>query len=130
MEDARCVFDIDSINQVVPSCPNPTMGGMHTNRHHEGLGLCVEALSKGRFGSSLIGMDACHNEIHLDQGIQIPGNISRAIPDCFFPNGTGSPARHQSCPDALFVCSIPGRRAHLDPSKIPPQDRDIHLVKL
>eukprot|EP00983_Pelagomonas_calceolata_P118273 1160491-Pelagomonas_calceolata.AAC.4 len=26
--------------------------------------------------------------------------------------------------------SIPGRQAHLDPSKIPPQDRDIHLVEL
>eukprot|EP00967_Tisochrysis_lutea_P100224 scaffold149335_cov16-Tisochrysis_lutea.AAC.2 len=28
-----------------------------------------------------------------------------------------------------FVCSIPGRSAHLDPTKIPPQDRDIHLVE-
>eukprot|EP00983_Pelagomonas_calceolata_P132166 1161841-Pelagomonas_calceolata.AAC.2 len=30
------------------------------------------------------------------------------------------------CPDALFVRPIPGRQAHLDPSEIPPQDRDIH----
>eukprot|EP00983_Pelagomonas_calceolata_P032895 1030309-Pelagomonas_calceolata.AAC.1 len=57
------------------------MSGMHTNRHHEALSLCVEALSKGRFGSSLIGMDACRNKILLDQGIQVPENISRAIPD-------------------------------------------------
>eukprot|EP00983_Pelagomonas_calceolata_P005925 196488-Pelagomonas_calceolata.AAC.1 len=66
----------------------------------------------------------------LDQGIQVPGNISRAIPDGFFPNGTGSPARHQSRPDVIFVRSIPGRQAHLDPSEIPPQDRDINLVEL
>eukprot|EP00983_Pelagomonas_calceolata_P129530 1161615-Pelagomonas_calceolata.AAC.1 len=41
-----------------------------------------------------------------------------------------SSARHQSRPDVIFVRSIPGRRAHLDPSKIPPQDRDTHLVEL
>eukprot|EP00983_Pelagomonas_calceolata_P037498 1136355-Pelagomonas_calceolata.AAC.5 len=29
------------------------MYGMHTNRHHIGLGFCIEALSKGRCGSSL-----------------------------------------------------------------------------
>eukprot|EP00983_Pelagomonas_calceolata_P019680 620051-Pelagomonas_calceolata.AAC.1 len=74
-------------------------------------------------------MDACRNERRLDQGIHVPGNISRAIPDWAFPNGTDSCARHQSRPDAVFVRSIPGRQAHLDPSKIPPQDRDIHLVE-
>eukprot|EP00983_Pelagomonas_calceolata_P049465 1141529-Pelagomonas_calceolata.AAC.1 len=67
------------------------------------------------------------NERLLDQSIQVPGNISRAIPDWFFPNGTGSSARHQSRPDAVFVRSILGRSHHLDPTKIPPQDRDIHL---
>eukprot|EP00983_Pelagomonas_calceolata_P031496 987637-Pelagomonas_calceolata.AAC.1 len=72
-------------------------------------------------------MDACRNKRLLDQGIQVPEYISQAIPDCFFSNGSGSPARHQSRPDAVFVCCVPGRRAHLDPSKIPPQDRDIHL---
>eukprot|EP00983_Pelagomonas_calceolata_P009156 296566-Pelagomonas_calceolata.AAC.1 len=106
------------------------MSGMHTNRHHEALSLCVKALSKGRYGSSLIGMDGCSVERLLDQGIQVPGNTSRATPDSVFPYGTGSPARHQSHPDALFVCPIPGRQAHLDPCKIPPQDRDIHLVEL
>eukprot|EP00983_Pelagomonas_calceolata_P032888 1030041-Pelagomonas_calceolata.AAC.1 len=84
----------------------------------------------GRFGSFLIGVDACRKEKLLDQGIQVPENISRAIPDWVFPNGTGSSARHQSRPDAIFVRSIPGRQSHFDPSKIPPQDRDIHLVKL
>eukprot|EP00983_Pelagomonas_calceolata_P032126 1008558-Pelagomonas_calceolata.AAC.1 len=75
------------------------MNGMHTNRHH--------ALSKGRFGSSLIGMDACRNERLLEQGIEVPEIISRTIPDWFFPNGTRSSARHQSRPDAVFVRSIP-----------------------
>eukprot|EP00983_Pelagomonas_calceolata_P057498 1145092-Pelagomonas_calceolata.AAC.1 len=57
-------------------------------------------------------------------------NISRAIPDWAFPNGTGSSARHQSRPAAIFVRTIPGRQAHLYPSKIPPQDKDIHPVEL
>eukprot|EP00983_Pelagomonas_calceolata_P098804 1158389-Pelagomonas_calceolata.AAC.7 len=92
------------------------MNRMHTNRHHEALSLCVKALSKGRCGSYLIGMDGCSNERLLDQGIHVPGNISRPIPDWVFPNGTGSPARHQSRPDALFVRLNPGGQAHLDPS--------------
>eukprot|EP00983_Pelagomonas_calceolata_P044418 1139288-Pelagomonas_calceolata.AAC.1 len=81
--DGRCWLcdDMDSINHVVLICPDPTMSGMHTNRHHVGLSFCVKALSKGRFGSSLIGMDACRNLRFLDQGIQVPENISRAIPD-------------------------------------------------
>eukprot|EP00983_Pelagomonas_calceolata_P037420 1136319-Pelagomonas_calceolata.AAC.6 len=139
------------------------MSGMHTNKHHEPLSLCVKAFSRGQYGSSLIGMGGFSNERLLDQGIQVPErkkrevyaghrpralrkgpltsklaraspedpeNISRAIPDWVFPDGTGSPARHQSRPDALFVRSIPGRQANLDPSKIPPRDRDIHLVEL
>eukprot|EP00983_Pelagomonas_calceolata_P014678 465899-Pelagomonas_calceolata.AAC.1 len=74
-------------------------------------------------------MDACRNERLLDQGIQVPDNISRAIPDWVFPYGTCSSARHQSCPDAIFVRSIPGRQANFDPSEISPQDRDICLVE-
>eukprot|EP00983_Pelagomonas_calceolata_P118120 1160475-Pelagomonas_calceolata.AAC.1 len=92
------------------------MSGMHTNRHHVGLSCCVEALGEGRFASSYIGMDACRNERLLDQGIQVPENISQTIPDWVFPSGTGSSARHQSRPGALFVRPIPGRQAHLDPS--------------
>eukprot|EP00983_Pelagomonas_calceolata_P029693 930131-Pelagomonas_calceolata.AAC.1 len=80
---------------------------MHTDRHHVGLSSCVKALSKGRYGSSLIGMDACRNERLFQQGIQVPENISRTIPDWIFPTGTGSSARHQSRPDAVFVRSIP-----------------------
>eukprot|EP00983_Pelagomonas_calceolata_P060783 1146522-Pelagomonas_calceolata.AAC.4 len=57
----------------------------------------------------------------MEQGIEVPENISRAIPDWAFHNGTGSDA---------FVRFIPGRSAQLDPTKIPPQDRDIHLVEL
>eukprot|EP00983_Pelagomonas_calceolata_P030922 971360-Pelagomonas_calceolata.AAC.1 len=60
-------------------------------------------------------MDGCSNERLLDQ-IQVPENVSRAIPDWVFPYGNGSPARHQSRPDALFVHTIPGRQANLDPS--------------
>eukprot|EP00983_Pelagomonas_calceolata_P058468 1145501-Pelagomonas_calceolata.AAC.1 len=112
--------DMDHIDHILLRCTNSTLSGMHTNRHHE-------TLSKGRYGSSLIDMDGCSNERFLYQSIQVPENISRAIPDWVFPNGTGSPARHQSRPDALFVRPIPGRQAHLDPFKIPPQDRDIHL---
>eukprot|EP00983_Pelagomonas_calceolata_P100043 1158525-Pelagomonas_calceolata.AAC.2 len=40
-------------------------------------------------------MDACRNERHLQQGIGVPENISRAIPGCVFPYDTGSPARNQ-----------------------------------
>eukprot|EP00983_Pelagomonas_calceolata_P013195 421366-Pelagomonas_calceolata.AAC.1 len=49
------------------------MSGMHTNRHHVGLSFCDKALRKGRFGPSLIGMDACRNDRLLDQG---PGDTS------------------------------------------------------
>eukprot|EP00983_Pelagomonas_calceolata_P025859 810859-Pelagomonas_calceolata.AAC.1 len=73
-------------------------------------------------------MDACRNERLLDQGIQVPENVSRAIPDWVFPNGTGTSARYQSRPDAVFVHSIPGRPSHINPTKIPPHDRDMHLV--
>eukprot|EP00983_Pelagomonas_calceolata_P125955 1161259-Pelagomonas_calceolata.AAC.2 len=104
------------------------MHGMHTNRHRVGPSYCVKALSKGKYGSSLIGMDACQNDRFLEQGMEVPENISPAIPEWFSFKGTGSSARHQSHPDAAFVHSILGRQAHFDPSKIPPQDRDIHLV--
>jgi hypothetical protein len=130
--NGRCPLcdDLDHIDHILLRCTNSTMRGMHTNRHNAALSLCVKALSKGRYGSSLIGMDGCSNEKLLDQGLQVPENISRAIPDWVFPNGTGSPARHQTRPDAIFVRPLPGRQTHLDPSKIPPQDRDIHLVEL
>eukprot|EP00983_Pelagomonas_calceolata_P026644 835513-Pelagomonas_calceolata.AAC.1 len=59
-------------------------------------------------------MDACHNERLLDQGIQ----VSRVSPDWVLPIGTSSSARHQSRPDVIFVRSISGRQAHLDPSNI------------
>ena len=69
---------------------------MHTNRHHAALTLCIEALSKGRFGSSLISMDGCNHDRLLDQGIQVPENTSRAISHWVFPNGTASPVGHQA----------------------------------
>eukprot|EP00983_Pelagomonas_calceolata_P006032 200560-Pelagomonas_calceolata.AAC.1 len=72
-------------------------------------------------------MDGRNHDRLLDQGVQVRENTSRAIPDWVFPIGAASPARHQSRPDALFVHHIPGRQAHLDPTRIPPQDRDIHL---
>eukprot|EP00983_Pelagomonas_calceolata_P043860 1139068-Pelagomonas_calceolata.AAC.1 len=73
-------------------------------------------------------MDACQNERLLEQSIEVPKSISRAFPDWFFSHGTGSSAQHQSRPDAVFVRSVPGQPAHLDPSEIPPQDTDVHLV--
>eukprot|EP00983_Pelagomonas_calceolata_P066682 1149157-Pelagomonas_calceolata.AAC.3 len=75
MEDAHCVMIWTALIML------STMSGMHTYRHHKGLSLCVKAISKGGFGSFLIGMDACRNERLLDLGIQVPENISRAIPD-------------------------------------------------
>eukprot|EP00983_Pelagomonas_calceolata_P019711 621850-Pelagomonas_calceolata.AAC.1 len=89
----------------------------------------VKALSRGRFGSSLTGMDACRNGRLLDQGIQVPENISRAVPDCLFSNGTRSSARHQSRPDAIFVRSISGRQAQFNPSRSLLKT-GIHLVEL
>eukprot|EP00983_Pelagomonas_calceolata_P088260 1157161-Pelagomonas_calceolata.AAC.16 len=74
-------------------CLDPTMNGMHTSWHHVGLSYCAKALSKGIYGSSLVGMDACRNERLLEQGIKVPGNISQAISDWAFPNGAGSSAR-------------------------------------
>eukprot|EP00983_Pelagomonas_calceolata_P017283 541900-Pelagomonas_calceolata.AAC.1 len=68
-------------------------------------------------------MDACRNERLFQRGIQVPENISITIPDWVFPTSTGSSARHQSRPDAAFVRSIPGRPAHIDPTKILPQER-------
>eukprot|EP00983_Pelagomonas_calceolata_P061220 1146731-Pelagomonas_calceolata.AAC.1 len=58
-----------------------------------------------------------------------PSFVGSAISDCFSPNGTGSFARHQSRPDAAIVHSIPGQPSHIDPTKIPSQDRDIRLVE-
>eukprot|EP00983_Pelagomonas_calceolata_P134408 1162060-Pelagomonas_calceolata.AAC.1 len=103
--------EMDSIDHIALRWLNPTMNGMHTNRHHVGLGIYVEALIKGRHGSSSIGMDGCRNERLLEQGEVVPEYISRAIPAWLFPNGTasGSSARHQSRPDAVSVRSIPGR---------------------
>uniref|UniRef100_A0A7S3R7Y8 Uncharacterized protein n=1 Tax=Dunaliella tertiolecta TaxID=3047 RepID=A0A7S3R7Y8_DUNTE len=53
---ARCPLrgKMDSMNHVALRCLNPTMTGMHTNRHHVGLSSCVNALSKGRHRSSLV----------------------------------------------------------------------------
>eukprot|EP00983_Pelagomonas_calceolata_P064538 1148177-Pelagomonas_calceolata.AAC.1 len=99
---ARCPLcsEMDSVNHTALRCNHPKMNGMHTDRPHDGLSFCFKALSKGRYGSSFIGVDACRNERPLQQGIRVPENISRAIPDWVFAAGTGSSARHQSRPDA------------------------------
>eukprot|EP00983_Pelagomonas_calceolata_P130958 1161730-Pelagomonas_calceolata.AAC.1 len=47
---------------------------------------------------------------------------------CEIPTGNSSSARHQS-PNAVCVRSIPGRPTHIDPTKILPQDMDIHLIR-
>eukprot|EP00983_Pelagomonas_calceolata_P009239 298544-Pelagomonas_calceolata.AAC.1 len=43
-----------------------------TNRHHEALSLYVKALSKGRYGSSLLGMDGCSDDSSLGD---TPGSV-------------------------------------------------------
>eukprot|EP00983_Pelagomonas_calceolata_P037876 1136559-Pelagomonas_calceolata.AAC.3 len=75
---ARCLLhgEMDTIDYIALRCLNPTMRGMHTHRHHFGLSFCVKAISKGRYGLSLI-----------------------------------------------------GRPSHIDPTRIVPHDRDIHLVE-
>eukprot|EP00983_Pelagomonas_calceolata_P016491 520006-Pelagomonas_calceolata.AAC.1 len=107
---ARCPLcgEMDSINHIALRRLNATMNWMHTDKHHAGLSFCVKALSKGRFGSSLIGMDACRNKTLLEQDIVVPENISRAIPDWVFLNGTDSSAQNQGRPNVIFVRSIPG----------------------
>eukprot|EP00983_Pelagomonas_calceolata_P118399 1160501-Pelagomonas_calceolata.AAC.14 len=77
--------EMDSIDHIALRCINPTMNGTYTNRHHDGLSFCVKALSKGRYGSSLIGMDACCKERLLEQGIEVPKNVFRTVPDWVFP---------------------------------------------
>eukprot|EP00983_Pelagomonas_calceolata_P047289 1140561-Pelagomonas_calceolata.AAC.2 len=64
------------------------------------------------------------------RGYKFQKTVHEPFQTGFFPNDTGSSARHQSRPDAIFVRSIPGRQAHFDPSKIPPQGRDFFLVEL
>eukprot|EP00983_Pelagomonas_calceolata_P085005 1156471-Pelagomonas_calceolata.AAC.3 len=105
------------MNCIALICLNPTINGMHTNRHRVGLSFCVNAISKGRHNSSLIGLDACRKERLLDQCIGASENVSRTIPGWVFPNGTGSSARHHCRPDAVLVRSIPGQSAHPDPTK-------------
>eukprot|EP00983_Pelagomonas_calceolata_P044447 1139299-Pelagomonas_calceolata.AAC.1 len=124
---ARCPLcgKRDSIGYIALTCLYPTMNGMHTNRHRVGLSSCVSALSMSYW---LPYWHRCLPDERLrEQGIEVPENISRAIPGWVFPCGAGSSARHQSRSDTIFVHSIPGRPAHLDLTKIPPQDRDVHL---
>eukprot|EP00983_Pelagomonas_calceolata_P104355 1159014-Pelagomonas_calceolata.AAC.18 len=106
------------------------MNEMHTNRHHASLSFCVKVLSQGIHGSSHIAMDAVGIERLLDQGISVPESLSQAVPIWVFPYGTNSSAHHQSHPDAASVRSFLRQPGRLDPSKIPPQHKDIHLVNL
>eukprot|EP00983_Pelagomonas_calceolata_P006820 222539-Pelagomonas_calceolata.AAC.1 len=71
---------MDSINHVALRCFSSTMSGMRTNRHHASLSSCVKALSKGRYHPLLVYI-ACQNEKLLEQGIEVPENMSRALPD-------------------------------------------------
>jgi hypothetical protein len=120
----------DSANHFILGCKHPTIQGMITNRHHTAVSMCGQAISVGRLGSSIVSMDACCSEKLLEQDMQIPDDIHRAIPDWLFPDGTRPLVRHQSRPDAVLVYPIPGRASHSDPKQIPAQDRDIHLIEL
>ena len=108
---------IDSANHITLGCAHPTIQGMIMNRHHTAVSLCGKAISKGRFGSSIIAMDACASDKLLEQDMEVPEDITRAIPDWLFPNGTCPSIRYQSRPDAILVRPIPGRATHLDPNK-------------
>eukprot|EP00983_Pelagomonas_calceolata_P024298 765017-Pelagomonas_calceolata.AAC.12 len=68
------------------------MSGMHTNKQHDGLSFCVKPSAKADI-SSLISMDACRMRL-LEQGIEVPENIPKALPDWLFLHGTGSPAQN------------------------------------
>eukprot|EP00983_Pelagomonas_calceolata_P095377 1158005-Pelagomonas_calceolata.AAC.7 len=70
---------LNSINRIALKFSNPTMNGMHTNRHHVGLGFCIKALNKGSQGPSLIGMDACQNNRLLEQGTAYYGNVIKPL---------------------------------------------------
>eukprot|EP00983_Pelagomonas_calceolata_P003059 100908-Pelagomonas_calceolata.AAC.9 len=43
--------------------------------------LYCEAFSKGKFGSFLVAMDACFRDKLQEQGIEVPENIPRIIPE-------------------------------------------------
>eukprot|EP00983_Pelagomonas_calceolata_P031501 987765-Pelagomonas_calceolata.AAC.1 len=92
--------EMNSINHIALRYPNSAMSGMHTNRTMPTLAPASTPSAKA------------------------------ALPDWLFPHGTGSSARHQSHPNAVFARSIPSRPSHLDPTEIPPQDKDIYLVDL
>eukprot|EP00983_Pelagomonas_calceolata_P134568 1162073-Pelagomonas_calceolata.AAC.4 len=85
----------------------------------------LSAPSKNEYGSFLVAMNTCCRlysilgEELLEQGIEVPGNIYKYVPDWAFPNVTGTSAQHQSHPDAICVRPIQGRATHLDLKMIP-----------
>eukprot|EP00983_Pelagomonas_calceolata_P044659 1139400-Pelagomonas_calceolata.AAC.2 len=83
---------MDSIDHIVLGCSHPTCQEMFINRHNTALSLYCEALSKGAHGSFLVAMDACCTGKLQEQGIEVPENISRDIPNWAFPNGSGPSA--------------------------------------
>ena len=62
----------DSANHFILGCKHPIIQGMITNRHHAAVSLCGEAISQGRYASSIVTMDACNNEKLLEQDIEVP----------------------------------------------------------
>eukprot|EP00983_Pelagomonas_calceolata_P108223 1159434-Pelagomonas_calceolata.AAC.6 len=76
------------------------------------LSICVahrkaahSSAALGRRGSFFIGMHVYCNKELLEQAKEVRGNVSQPIPDCFFPNGTGSSGQHQSPMLSLYVPS-------------------------
>eukprot|EP00983_Pelagomonas_calceolata_P071949 1151459-Pelagomonas_calceolata.AAC.2 len=106
---------MDILNHIDLECLLPTCQGLLINRHKTALKLCSEALSNGEQGSFLVAMDACCRKKLQEQGIEVPENISRIIPEWAFTNGPGPSAQHQSCPDTVFAHPIQGRATHLHP---------------
>eukprot|EP00983_Pelagomonas_calceolata_P026852 843365-Pelagomonas_calceolata.AAC.1 len=88
------------------------MSGMHTNRYHEALSLCVKALSKGREGSyeaNLVHLDAGNTNRLAQHDLQVPEQIcNRAVPSYLFrPTIPIQTRRNSSRPDAILVTPHP-----------------------
>eukprot|EP00983_Pelagomonas_calceolata_P031458 987006-Pelagomonas_calceolata.AAC.2 len=105
---------MDSIIALPLDIQTPTLKNKARNG---GLSFCGKIFSKGENGSSLMGMDACHTEGLLEQGMEV-------LEDTLDLTLTGHlllvlPARHQSRPDTVLSHFVMGRPEHFDPTKYP-----------
>ena len=76
-----------------------------------------------------MGMDASNREDLWNQGMEVPENVHRHIPDWLYPSGR-NPRTQQSRPDGIIVLPMQGRNSTCSPMHMNPRDRDIHLMEL